>query len=126
MTTKQLNQRQARWAKVLAEFYFSIAYRPGSKNVLADTLSRREQDVGPQEALGKAYCIQVLLTPNQLDPEITRQLTPELAPIKVPLVRTHGHAPLDLIDQILTANKHSPSLRDERAKAIRGDQGWKI
>jgi hypothetical protein len=46
MTTKQLNQRQARWAEVLAEFYFSIVYRPGSKNVLADTLSCREQDTG--------------------------------------------------------------------------------
>jgi hypothetical protein len=46
ITTKQLNQRQARWAEVLAEFYFSIVYRPGSKNVLADTLSRREQDTG--------------------------------------------------------------------------------
>jgi hypothetical protein len=46
ITTKQLNQRQARWAKVLAEFYFSIVYRPSSKNVLADTLSCREQDTG--------------------------------------------------------------------------------
>jgi hypothetical protein len=57
MTTKQLNQRQARWAKVLAEFYFLIVYCPGSKNVLADTLSCREQDIGRQEALEKAYCI---------------------------------------------------------------------
>jgi type IV secretory pathway VirB4 component len=55
ITTKQLNQRQAWWAKVLAEFYFSIVYRPGSKNMLADTLSRRKQDTGRQEALGKAH-----------------------------------------------------------------------
>jgi hypothetical protein len=40
ITTKQLNQRQARWAEVLAKFYFLIVYCPGSKNVLADTLSR--------------------------------------------------------------------------------------
>ena len=33
---------------------------------------------------------------------------------------------MDLIDQILTANKQSPSPEDERAKAIRGDQDWKI
>jgi hypothetical protein len=46
MTTEQLNQRQAWWAEVLAEFYFSIVYRPGSKSLLADTLSCREQDIG--------------------------------------------------------------------------------
>ena len=76
MTTKQLNQRQARWAEVLAEFYFSIVYRPGAKNVLADTLSRREQDTGPQEAIGKAYRTQALLTPGQLDPRITQDYQP--------------------------------------------------
>jgi hypothetical protein len=134
MTTKQLNQRQARWAEVLAEFYFSIVYRPGSKNVLADTLSCREQDVGRQEALGKAYRTQVLLTPDKLDPEITCRLSTELAPVSETstdspgafVVLTDGHVPFDLIDHIFTANKQSPSLADERAKAMRGDQDWKI
>jgi hypothetical protein len=130
MTTKQLNQRQAWWAEVLAEFYFSIVYRPGSKNMLADTLSCREQDVGRQKALGKAYRTQVLLTPDKLDPEITRRLSTELAPVSetftdfpgASVVLTDGHVSLDLIDHILTANKQSPSLADERAKAMRGDQ----
>jgi hypothetical protein len=79
MTTKQLNQRQARWAKVLAKFYFLIVYCPGSKNMLADTLSCREQDTGRQKALGKAHRTQVLLTPDKLDPEITCKLPTELA-----------------------------------------------
>jgi hypothetical protein len=128
MTTKQLNQRQARWAEVLAEFYFSIVYRPGSKNMLADTLSRREQDTGRQEALGKAYRTQVLLTLDKLDPEITRRLPTKLAPVletnspETSVVLTNSHVPLNLIDHILTANKQSPSLEDKRAKAIRGDQ----
>jgi hypothetical protein len=131
MTTKQLNQRQARWAEVLAEFYFSIVYRPGSKNVLADTLSRREQDVATQDALGKAHRTQVLLPPEKLDPKITQELAAELAPVAepqtdAPIVSTNGHAPLDLIDQILTANKTSTSLEDERAKAVRGDQDWTL
>jgi hypothetical protein len=132
ITTKQLNQRQARWAEVLAEFYFLIVYRPGFKNVLADTLSRREQDTGRQEALGKAYRTQVLLTPDKLNPEITRRLPTELAPVsetnspKASAVLTDGHVPLNLIDHILTTNKQSPSLEDERAKAMRGDQDWKI
>jgi hypothetical protein len=45
ITTEQLNQRQARWAKVLAKFYFSVVYRPGSKSLLANTLSCCEQDI---------------------------------------------------------------------------------
>jgi hypothetical protein len=107
-------------------------YRLGSKNVLANTLSCRKQDTGRQEALGKAYRTQVLLTPDKLDPEITRRLPTELAPVletnspKASAVLTDGYVPLDLIDHILTANKQSPFLEDERAKAIRGDQDWKI
>jgi hypothetical protein len=100
-------------------------YRPGSKNVLADTLSRHEQDIGRQEALGKAYQTQVLLTPDKLNPEIVCRLSADLAPINSPkasVVLTDSHVPLDLIDHILTANKQSPSLADKRAKAIRGDQ----
>jgi hypothetical protein len=94
--------------------------------VLADTLSRREQDIGHQEALGKAHRTQVLLTSDKLDPEITRRLTTELAPVSdtpadALAVSTNGHVPLDLIDQILTANKGLPSLDNEHAKAIRGD-----
>jgi hypothetical protein len=105
-------------------------YRLGSKNVLADTLSCRKQDTGRQEALGKAYRTQVLLTPDKLDPEITCKLPTKLAPVleafinfpEASVVLTDGYVPLDLIDHIFTANKQSPSLKDERAKAMRGDQ----
>jgi hypothetical protein len=132
ITTKQLNQRQARWAKVLAEFYFLIVYRYSSKNMLANTLSCREQDTGRQEALKKAYYTQVLLTSDKLDPEITCKLLTKLAPVletnssKAFVVLTDGYVPLNLIDDILTANKQSPFLEDKRANAIRGNQDWKI
>ena len=109
--------------------------------MLADTLSRREQDTGPQEAIGKAYRTQALLTPGQLDPRITQELSTQLAPITAPTdartaltdartapadastVLTDGHTPVGLLDQILTANKHSYSLEDKQAKAARGDLG---
>jgi hypothetical protein len=42
---KKLNPRQARWALFFARFQFTVSYRPGSKNVKADTLSRLN-DVG--------------------------------------------------------------------------------
>jgi hypothetical protein len=104
-------------------------YCPGFKNVLANTLSCCEQDVGHQKALEKAYCTQVLLTPDKLDPEITCRLFTELAPVSETftdspgafVVLTDSYVPLDLIDHILIANKQSPSLADKRAKAMRGD-----
>jgi hypothetical protein len=81
--------------------------------MLADTLSCREQDIGRQKALGKAYRTQVLLTPDKLNPEITRKLPTKLAPVsetfinfpEASVVLTNGHVPLDLINHILTANK---------------------
>ncbi|KAK3505691.1 hypothetical protein QTP70_004435, partial [Hemibagrus guttatus] len=37
---ERLNPRQARWALFFTRFKFTISYRPGSKNVKADALSR--------------------------------------------------------------------------------------
>jgi hypothetical protein len=92
--------------------------------MLANTLSCCKQDISRQKALEKAYRTQILLTPDKLDPEIVRRLPADLAPINSPkafVVLTDGYILLDLINHILTANKQSPSLADERAKAIRGD-----
>lgn len=40
-TAKRLNARQARWALFFSRFNFTITYRPGSRNVKPDTLSRQ-------------------------------------------------------------------------------------
>jgi hypothetical protein len=42
--------------------------------------------------------------------------------LKASVILTDGYVPLDLIDHIFTANKQSPSLKDKRAKAIKGNQ----
>ncbi len=39
-SAKHLNSRQARWALFFGRFDFSISYRPGSKNIKPDALSR--------------------------------------------------------------------------------------
>jgi hypothetical protein len=44
MTTKTLNQRQVRWSEFLAGFNFRIVYRPGSRAVRPDALSRKAED----------------------------------------------------------------------------------
>ena len=44
MTTKQLNQQQARWAKFFSEFNFKISYKPEKKGEKPDILTRLAQD----------------------------------------------------------------------------------
>jgi hypothetical protein len=39
-SAKRLNSRQARWALFFGRFDFSLSYRPGSKNIKPDSLSR--------------------------------------------------------------------------------------
>jgi hypothetical protein len=93
--------------------------------MLANTLSCYKQDIGRQEALGKAYYTQVLLTLNKLDPEIIYKLPANLMSInssKASVILINGHVPLSLINHIFTVNKQSSSLKDKRAKAIRSDQ----
>ena len=43
-TTKSLNQRQVRWSEFLSQFNFRIVYRPGTKAVRPDALSRKPED----------------------------------------------------------------------------------
>ncbi|KAK7921945.1 hypothetical protein WMY93_008847 [Mugilogobius chulae] len=40
-SAKRLNSRQARWALFFGRFQFTITYRPGSKNIKPDALSRQ-------------------------------------------------------------------------------------
>uniref|UniRef100_A0A8C7YA87 Gypsy retrotransposon integrase-like protein 1 n=1 Tax=Oryzias sinensis TaxID=183150 RepID=A0A8C7YA87_9TELE len=44
-TAKRLNSRQARWSLFFARFDFVVSYRPGSKNVKPDALSRQQEPV---------------------------------------------------------------------------------
>jgi len=40
-TAKRLNSRQARWALFFGRFDFALTYRPGSRNIKPDALSRQ-------------------------------------------------------------------------------------
>jgi hypothetical protein len=130
MTTKQLNQRQARWAEVLSEFFFTIVYRPGKQNEKADALTRRGDEVTAQKEVKKNHRLQTLLTAELLDPQILSELpdrpqNPDLALIEpaLPVPGTGSDIPLsfDLVDQLLTANRHSPLLEADREAAERGE-----
>lgn len=43
--SKPLNERQVRWQERLSRYRFRLQFRPGSQQVLADALSRRDQDI---------------------------------------------------------------------------------
>jgi transposase InsO family protein len=53
MKTKALTRRQIRWSERLADFQFTIEYRPGKTNIAADPLSRR--DDAPLLSGGASY-----------------------------------------------------------------------
>jgi hypothetical protein len=43
LTTKELNQRQVKWAEILAEYYFKIKYVKGTDNTRIDALSKKAE-----------------------------------------------------------------------------------
>ena len=46
-TQKKLSPKQARWQDFLAEFDYTLEYKPGSANHVADALSRKADDSCP-------------------------------------------------------------------------------
>ncbi|XP_062872115.1 uncharacterized protein si:ch211-207e14.4 [Trichomycterus rosablanca] len=45
---KRMNSRQARWSLFFGRFHFTLSYRPGSKNVKPDSLSRQWESTRPE------------------------------------------------------------------------------
>ncbi len=75
MSTKVLNRRQARWSISLSRFNFVITYRPGSKQIQSDALSRRAY-LAPREG-DAAYDQQktTLIKPEQFQLKVVRTTT---------------------------------------------------
>ena len=65
-TARLLNRRQVRWSLFLADFSFYIQYRPGSQQIISDSLSRRadhmlqEGDNAPLSILSPMQLINVM------------------------------------------------------------------
>ncbi|XDV17726.1 hypothetical protein PO909_023545 [Leuciscus waleckii] len=64
-TAKRLNSRQARWALFFGRFDFTLSYRPGSKNIKPDSLSRlfdrSERLVTPECILPESLFVSTLV-----------------------------------------------------------------
>ncbi|KAM3065105.1 hypothetical protein ACMFMG_012250 [Clarireedia jacksonii] len=121
MTTKALNARQARWAELLADYHFLIAYRPGKDNFAADALTRKEDELGSQNKSKKERRIQQLLKDEKLDPRILasymRDHFDESA-LEVNAL-TNSISLIDLVARVLQANRDHDSLQTLRIAANR-------
>jgi len=78
MTTKQLNQRQVRWAEFLSQFNFVITYRPGAKATIPDALSHLP-DIKPTDADDERlqHRARIALPSKKIDPKILEELLNE-------------------------------------------------
>jgi len=93
MTTKALNARQARWCEFLEEYHFVLRYRPGKANVLADTLTRREDE----KAKNLDHRNRTLLPRHKIDDKIALEMAyAELVTLT---------AEDDIVTKVLAANE---------------------
>ena len=75
MITKQLNQRQVRWAEFLSQFNLVITYRPGAKATLPDALSRLPSSSPDSDADSRLrHRHQVVIPKEKLDPMVLEEL----------------------------------------------------
>ncbi|KAI2654763.1 Retrotransposon-derived protein PEG10 [Labeo rohita] len=82
---KRLNPRQARWALFFTRFNFKITYRPDSKNIPADALSRQsssEQHTDPEPVIPPNLIVSPIVC-NQ-DQDIQHATLQEPAPPECP------------------------------------------
>jgi hypothetical protein len=113
MSTKSLNARQARWAELLADYHFLIVYCPGKQNPLADTLTRKVDELDSQNKAKKEKRVQQLLKDDQLDPRIiAARMRMHFGESDLHLSELYTLASdIDLVARVLQANRDSKSLQ---------------
>lgn len=133
-TKRLLNPRQARWADSLADYHLQIMYRPGSQNTIADILSRKKEILKTQKEKYVAERTTTLIKPTMIaaledlptEQSDANESTPsntEGEPAEGGVEETPASA-LELIDQILKANREHESL--QRYRDLAGQKGWEM
>lgn len=103
-TAKRLNSRQARWFLFFSCFQFTITYRPGSKNMKADTLSRQSETDMPPQTPETVIPSKLVISPIQWDisTEIDQHNAHNQTPRECPINKVFVPEPLRecLIEQM--------------------------
>uniref|UniRef100_A0AAY5L8U6 Gypsy retrotransposon integrase-like protein 1 n=1 Tax=Esox lucius TaxID=8010 RepID=A0AAY5L8U6_ESOLU len=109
---RRLTPRQARWAMFFTRFVFTLTYRPGSKNVGADALSRQhdtwmmpERPVDDAPVLPESCIVAPVVW--ELDGDIARAQRDEPSPPTCPEGRTY--VPASVRDHLIYLAHTSPS-----------------
>uniref|UniRef100_A0AAY5KJG5 Gypsy retrotransposon integrase-like protein 1 n=1 Tax=Esox lucius TaxID=8010 RepID=A0AAY5KJG5_ESOLU len=122
---RRLTPRQARWAMFFTQFVFTLTYRPGSKNVGADALSRQHDTEERPVAVLPASCMVVPVV-WELDADIARVQHDEPSPHACPEGRTY--APPSVRDRLIYWTHTSPSSGHPgigpTVRALAGKYGW--
>ena len=121
MTSKLLSARQARWAEILSRYHFKISYKPGKTNK-ADPLTRIKEQTRDLDQAKKDNREQVLLLHKNLDQQIIQDL--EVNRINLSLSPIEDQ--LDLIDEILQANRTAPDLARARKLGQQNKGGYTV
>ncbi len=93
-SAKRLSSRQARWALFFDRFNFTLSYRPGSKNVKPDTLSRQFERPGEETPVDAILSEGVVVGALSWDIEQSVERAGRGVEVPVgPVVRAGGAAP---------------------------------
>lgn len=120
---KVLNLRQVGWAETLAGYNFVITYRPGSRNTLADILSRPTGELKNQKQRIEEQRTMQLFQPVSSTLSCIAEDTTEICVLgnwEIPPL-----SGMVLTDVVLAANRNDTSLDGYRERARSGeDEDW--
>lgn len=136
-TKRLLSARQARWTDILARYHFKITYRPGTENIIADTLTRKQEVLKTQKEKQIASRTLTLLDPEvvvapmepipETDPDLNPAETQDPNQIanqeqnQAESSEPRTFSDPQLIKDVLDANKTHDSLQEYRDRAASED-----
>ena len=68
-----------RWAMAVADFNLTLTYRPGTANVVANALSRKQKELKTQKDKDKAACTRAFLLVEQINIKVINTARSNLA-----------------------------------------------